>query len=188
MARPIEYNKNEVLRNAMETFWHRGYESTSMKDLVSATGLTTRSMYNIFESKKGLFQASLDWYYQSVIKVGMDKLREEDGLEAIKNFLIKITGVFDGSNGCLYTNTMSDRYSIDETSITVVDSFFQELEALLVDKLTYARDYEGYKNDPDIRAKYLVIVIQGMSVYSKKFKSSEERKRVLEDVLMMIYR
>lgn len=187
MARPIEYDKNDVLSKAMETFWHLGYESTSMKDLVVATGLTTRSMYNIFESKNGLFKASLDWYYESIIKKGMEQLKEEEGLEAIKHFMISITGLFDKADGCLYTNTMSDCYTIEEESLTVVDAYFQALEEVFVEKLTYARDFEGYNNDPETRAKFLVIVIQGMSVYSKKFKSSEEGKRVLEDVLMMIH-
>ena len=37
MARSVEFNRNEVLENAMETFWRRGYSMTSIPNLVEAT-------------------------------------------------------------------------------------------------------------------------------------------------------
>ncbi len=186
MARPIEYNKNEVLEKAMEMFWHKGYESTSMKDLVKCTGLTTRSMYNIFGSKNGLFQEALAWYYETTVSQGFEQLQQEQGMSAIKNFIMKVTGIFDASNGCLFTNTMSDRYNIETRSMSMVDDFFGKLEAVFVDKLTYAKINEGYGEDPVIGAQFLVILIQGMSVYSKKFKSKEQRRIALEGMLALI--
>ncbi len=47
MARPVEYDLEKVLDNAMEIFWQKGYEGVSMAELVLHTGLNRRTMYFI---------------------------------------------------------------------------------------------------------------------------------------------
>ena len=60
MPRPAEYVRSEVLHQAMETFWRKGYAATSMKDLTRATGLQPGSLYGAFESKRGCGEGCLD--------------------------------------------------------------------------------------------------------------------------------
>jgi len=182
MARPIEYDKSEVLTKAMEIFWRQGYDSTSMKDLVEATGLTTRSMYNIFESKNGLFRASLEWYYDKTVKWRYDRLLEENGLEAIKNFM-DVIAARRSRNGCLFVNTVSDRANIEDSCLDIVEDYFYKLEHAFIEKLTYAKEHEGYEDDPILRAKQLVVVIKGLSVHSKDVKALEENNRIVNDFM-----
>lgn len=188
MARPIEYNKTEVLNNAMETFWRYGYDSTSMKMLVESTGLTTRSMYNIFESKNGLFKAALDQYYSLYIAGALERLKSETGKEAITEFALAIADFLDDINtkapvGCLFTNTMSEKNIIDDTNYGLVDDFFQVLEKTFLEKLQYATEKQGYIGDCTIRAKQLVTLIQGLSVYSKNYETEKVCRLMVEDHL-----
>lgn len=67
MARPKAYQQEYVLDRAIECFWQRGYNATSMKHLEVATGLTPGSLYNSFGSKDGVFLASLDHYVENII-------------------------------------------------------------------------------------------------------------------------
>lgn len=186
MARPIEYDKNKVMQRAMEAFWTKGYEATSMKDLVAATGLTTRSMYNLFESKNGLFHASLEWYYEANVKKALLALKEGKGLEAIRSFMSKVIQGFGNSKGCLFTNTQCDRQIMDPYSLAIVDKYFIELETLFEEQLIYAKAHEGFKENPSLRAKQLIILIQGMSIYSKRVASAEESQEVLDDLLRLV--
>lgn len=62
MSRNTDFNKEEVVGKAMEVFWNKGYEKTSMRDLVEATGLLKGSLYNTFESKENLFLLCLEKY------------------------------------------------------------------------------------------------------------------------------
>jgi len=62
MARPREFDERKVLEAASDAFWARGYEATSTRDLVKATGLTQPSLYNAFGDKRGLFRAALAYY------------------------------------------------------------------------------------------------------------------------------
>lgn len=62
MSRNTEFDKEEVVGKAMEVFWNKGYENTSMRDLVEATGLLKGSIYNTFQSKENLFLLCLEKY------------------------------------------------------------------------------------------------------------------------------
>ncbi|MGV8979883.1 TetR/AcrR family transcriptional regulator [Clostridium sp.] len=185
MARPIEYDKDVVLSKAMKVFWRFGYDSTSMKDLVEATGMTTRSMYNIFDSKNGLFKAVLEWYYEINISKPFEKLVQGKGIAAIKEFLLTVAN-FEATNGCLYTNTSSDRNCINTDSLEIVDKYFNALEETFKSKLMYAKSHEGYKDDPELRAKQLVVMIQGLSVYTKNRDTKKDYKIIIEDFLSLI--
>ena len=62
MARQKEFDRDEVLHKAMEVFWMRGYEGTSIQDLVKYMGINRQSIYDTFGDKHTLFLQSLDRY------------------------------------------------------------------------------------------------------------------------------
>ncbi|WUH98982.1 TetR/AcrR family transcriptional regulator [Spirillospora sp. NBC_00431] len=62
MARPREFDRDEALRQAQAEFWARGYEGTSMSDLVRATGLASARLYAAFGPKQALFQEAIELY------------------------------------------------------------------------------------------------------------------------------
>ncbi len=59
MARPREFDRDQVVDRAVDVFWRKGFEATSIRDLVEATGLNRGSLYNTFGDKAGLFEAAL---------------------------------------------------------------------------------------------------------------------------------
>ena len=62
MARTREFCEEQVLDAAMEAFWSKGYEATSLADLMAATGLAKGSIYKAFGDKHNLFMKALDRY------------------------------------------------------------------------------------------------------------------------------
>ncbi len=64
MARPVTFDRDEILGRATEVFWEHGYSGASVCRLVEATRLKPGSLYAAFESKEGLFLAALDQYAQ----------------------------------------------------------------------------------------------------------------------------
>jgi AcrR family transcriptional regulator len=62
MARPREFDENLVLDKAMQEFWSKGYEGTSLQDLLNAMGLTKSSLYQAFGSKEALFAKVVERY------------------------------------------------------------------------------------------------------------------------------
>jgi AcrR family transcriptional regulator len=62
MARPREFDRDQALARARDAFWSRGYEGTSMADLVSALGLASARIYAAFGSKEALFREAIAHY------------------------------------------------------------------------------------------------------------------------------
>lgn len=62
MARPREFDHDDVLDRAVDVFWRRGFEGTSVRDLEAATRLNRGSLYGAFGDKERLFLAVLDRY------------------------------------------------------------------------------------------------------------------------------
>ncbi len=60
--RLAEFDREQVLRSAMNQFMSKGFNKTSMQDLKKATGLHPGSIYCAFENKRGLLLAALEHY------------------------------------------------------------------------------------------------------------------------------
>lgn len=73
MARPREFNEIAALDGAMECFWRRGYEATSLRDLTASTGLTAPSLYNAFGDKQELFSRALEHYLEHTTRDRLEK-------------------------------------------------------------------------------------------------------------------
>jgi AcrR family transcriptional regulator len=64
-GRPVVFDRQHALWEAMKLFWERGYEGTSFDDLIAAMGISASSFYNSFGSKEALYceatQSYLEW-------------------------------------------------------------------------------------------------------------------------------
>jgi TetR/AcrR family transcriptional repressor of nem operon len=90
MARPREFDEADVLDAAVACFWSRGYEATSVRDLIETTGLTGASLYNAFGDKRALFRAALDRYVETSIGERIRRCEALPPREAISAFFDEI--------------------------------------------------------------------------------------------------
>ena len=74
MARPREFDEGTALEAAMACFWRRGYEATSMRDLVRSMGISGPSLYNAFGDKRALFRAALERYLDQLPRARIKRL------------------------------------------------------------------------------------------------------------------
>src|ERR1700761_2998088 len=65
MARTKDFDENEVLTKAIELFWYKGYNGTSMQDLVDTLGISRSSLYDTYTDKHTLFVKALESYQNS---------------------------------------------------------------------------------------------------------------------------
>ena len=76
MARPREFDEHSALQRAMQVFWRKGFEATSLADLLKATGLSKSSLYQTFTDKRSLFLAALETYRQDRMRHLRAKLND----------------------------------------------------------------------------------------------------------------
>src|SRR5580704_6669302 len=134
MAGAKQFDRNEVLERAMAQFWKRGYEATSIQDLVEATGINRGSIYGTFGDKKGLFLAVLDHYTEKVGKPLMAELSDPDPRRAVERMfdsIIRRTSDPRFPRGCLNTNTSLEcPGSGDEITRKIADGFGRQESAI----------------------------------------------------------
>ena len=185
MARPIEYDQEEVLEGAMHAFWERGYAATSIRELVEATGLTTRSLYNRFGSKEGLFQAALQKYRAEHCERIYATLAEGRGREAIR-------AMFDGllaermPNGCFMVRTFAEQGQLEEPCLKDARAHFRKMERLLKAKLEEMREDGEFDGDSAATARMLMLVLQGASSFGQDDRNAKHLGDVVDGLLSAI--
>ena len=109
MPRPRAFNTSQALEDAMGVFWEKGYDATSMQDLVDAMGMHRGSIYNVFTDKRTLFLQVLDQYMETY---WFKRLRDDTTDRPLHNVLAEIVEDILRRDptpprpaGCLVTNT-----------------------------------------------------------------------------------
>lgn len=64
MARPKAFDEQVVLNQAVDLFCGRGYEATSVQDLVDGLGINRASLYDTYGDKHALYRQALEQYQQ----------------------------------------------------------------------------------------------------------------------------
>lgn len=170
MARTKEFDPDVALRAAMDLFWHRGYEATSMQDLVDRLGIGRGSIYATFGSKHELYLLALDRYARESGDRALELLsRPGPALPAVRALVEGfLTEALTDGKGCFVTNTAVE-CPHDPPVARKVESSWDGLETVITGALTRARNQGELAEDKDPRAlaRFLVIIAQGLKVMAR---------------------
>lgn len=179
MARTKEFDPDAALRAAMDLFWRKGYEATSMQDLVNGLGIGRASIYATFGNKHELYVAALSCYGEEVGGQTIDMLSQPGpALPAVRELVRSYaeSAIADQDRkGCLVTNTAVECLPADRELGRLVESSLDSLETAVTVALTRARHQGELARDKDPRAlaRFLVTLMQGIRVIAK---SPDERR------------
>lgn len=191
MPRTIEFNREEVLENAMHTFWEKGYSMTSIPNLVSATKLNPGSIYAAFDSKEGLFLETMEFYgNRSLAALKLFTNDVESPLKGIENFFRALINKTEDKNrrGCLLVNTLLEMSSHNAKIQAQANKKLKAVETELSEVLERAKQLGelSENTNPKILAKYLMVNIWGLRVLAKTGTMNHQKQsknEVLEQIL-----
>lgn len=188
--RTAEFDRQEVLRAAIEAFIAKGYTKTSMQDLKKATGLHPGSIYCAFESKQGLMLAAIEQYNQdksdefSALFAG--KSREVDGiLDYLKHTVMSVTGTCVGSQkACLTQKTLSEltdnepeiEAALKQSMLGWQNGFKTIFEKAL------AKGEVSNERTPEQRMQSLVMGILGLRTYAQTESDPDVLNRLAQQL------
>ena len=117
MPKSVLFDREKVIEDVMKLFWKKGYNGTSMQDLVDVSGLNRSSLYNTFGDKFSLFQESLA-HYQTVQQNYLNGFLKDfkSPKEAIHSLFRGIQEeVAEGKSedGCMISNCISELGNVD---------------------------------------------------------------------------
>jgi TetR/AcrR family transcriptional repressor of nem operon len=171
MAGVKRFDQSAALERAMRVFWERGYEATSIQDLLDATGINRGSLYATFGDKRHLFLAAVDRYMEKVAMPLFD-LAQGDPREAIEGMfeaIIRRTSDRALPRGCLITNSALECRRLGGEIKSRIEHELKLQEAKIYAALRRAVAMKLLSPDQDLRAlaHFFLGVAHGLNVVNK---------------------
>jgi len=139
MARPRQFDEVQVIEKVMKVFWDKGYEATSMQDLVVASGLLKGSLYGAFGDKQALYLAALRHYDRTRIQAGIDMLNGEGSarqkIARLFDNVIESTKRGEFAGGCLLCNASLEMAVTDKQVKSEIKTTIRRLKLAIMDAL-----------------------------------------------------
>lgn len=185
MARPKSFERDEVLDRAIEAFWCKGYEATSIQDLVEGMGINRGSLYATFGDKHALFLAAIERYYGRALAATVHELesheRARDGIEVAIRSLADSMAHDRRRRGCLMTNSAVELAPHCRDTARTVAEYYRRTEDAFCDAMTRARAQGDLESPIEERAlaRFVICTLQGLQVVSKV---SADRKSI-DDII-----
>lgn len=135
-GRPIEFDPDQVVASATAAFWSKGYEATSLQDLLDATGLSKSSLYQSFGGKQQLFGRCISAYTDRMVALLLERLGGSgSAMQFIRTVLTEIGS--EGAHGrrpigCLVMNTASEFGQREPVFAEWVDSGISRVRAVML--------------------------------------------------------
>jgi TetR/AcrR family transcriptional repressor of nem operon len=192
MPRPKEFNPDDALDKAMQVFWHKGYEATSMEDLLKAMDLNRGSLYDTFGDKRQLFLKVMDRYCTTFVGPKLSLLDQPGpALPILHRF---ITGMIEGGladpqrRGCFISNTVMELSPHEKEIAGTLRQALKMAEDAFFKVLARAKEQGELKDDKDPRAlaRFLTTMMQGTVVMIKAGTSDEVVKQTAETGLSIL--
>ncbi len=148
MARPREFDEAEALDRAMVVFWKKGYQNTSLDDLLEAMGIQRGSFYNTFGSKKETYLRALDRYIEFMFDGGpyTEAAHMEPGLGALatmcESYIDSVTGDAE-PRGCFFAHVSKEHRGDDPVIQQAVVKGIERMRAIV------RRSIEAAQRDGD---------------------------------------
>jgi TetR/AcrR family transcriptional regulator, transcriptional repressor for nem operon len=192
MARPKQFDKDEVLKLAMDVFWRKGFEATSVQDLVVHTKVNKQSLYDTFGDKHSLYLAALNNYR-------IENENQFNGLAAqdisVKSALQKL---FDNviseavadvdRKGCFMNNATVELASQNEIIGKFCFDNMTSMEARLGELVKRGQQTGEISNalKADNVAAFLFTAINGLRAVSKITQDKKKLEEIVQTTLSVL--
>ncbi|MES2110418.1 MAG: TetR/AcrR family transcriptional regulator [Bacteroidota bacterium] len=184
MARTKDFNEDEVLTKAVCIFWHKGYNGTSMQDLVDGLGISRSSLYDTYGDKHSLFIKALESYKEAGAKELCNIINGNlSAKEAVKKLFEFTTRTLLGDKqhkGCFMVNTEVEVAPHDEEVGRIICQNEQQVEDAFYKAIKKGQDSGEISAAKDARAvaRFIFNTVKGLRVTAK----STTDKTVFDDI------
>lgn len=172
-GRPLEFDPQLARQKAMEVFWCRGYEATSLQDLLAAMAISKSSFYLAFGSKHELFEECLRLFRErQVSRLDAALAKSSSARSFIRDMLHAAAREASSAKppkGCLIMNTATEFSGRDAVVADLVGEGtrrFVDVFRAAVERAQSAGEIDRGK-DAEVLARYVVSTISGLKTMAK---------------------
>lgn len=165
MARPLSFEPQEKLNDAMFIFWREGFANTSVNELSSRLSINKFSIYKQFGNKNEFYLKVLTYYNDTIFALLLKPLEERNGLQSIHayfdNFSTQVSKP-NGSYGCLINNTLLADKQIPNESLKLARKMVGSLHRLLKENFEIAERRKEIKQGHQDCLNFTLMNIQAL--------------------------
>jgi len=190
VGRPRSFDEDKVLGLVIDVFWRKGYEATSMNDLLTATGLHKGSLYQAFGGKHSLFIRALQAYIENMgvnlKRIATQAERAVDGLRAMICHNIDEGDLEQGVNaGCMALNTLVENAQHDPEVLQVLGGAYRMRLSLITSLVERAQSEGDLRSDWQAGriANLIAATEAGILVERKGMLDAAGAKAMVDDLI-----
>jgi AcrR family transcriptional regulator len=187
-GRPLSFDRDKALEQAMLVFWRHGYESTSLNDLTSAMRITPPSLYAAFGDKKQLFLEAVNRYLSGSVTSDSIIDQASTARDAAWGLLTASAVGFTGNTtppGCLLASSAISCSAAAADVQSKMTAIRRKIEARLKAKIVSAvkKGELPSQLDATALAAHVMAVIQGMSTLARDGAKREKLMRIAQTAM-----
>lgn len=151
MARNVEFNEATAIQKAMEVFWKKGYNATSLRDLTEAMQINSSSLYNTIGDKQELFVRCVQ-HYTDIRRLDWDKrlASKRSPLSILVDYIHEAVNIIiKGEDSCMAVKTAFEVATNDERVKQILVADDQRSYLFLHDLISNAMAKGEIRNDED---------------------------------------
>ena len=177
LGRPRGFDADAALRIAVDVFWQKGYEATSLDSLSQSMGLSRSSFYACFGSKHALLMAAVQRYADDRYATLTERAAAcADPREAVRAILAVVADVDGGTRGCLFVNAVVELAPGDAELVAFAQSHTARVGALM---MTTLRRLGCAESEASERAGALLALVMGVTTLRKTGLSPSQLKGLM---------
>jgi AcrR family transcriptional regulator len=189
MGRPREFDIDRALECAIEVFWRKGYDGTSISDLTEAMGISPPSLYAAFGNKEALFRKALYRYVETLADHWHKALHAPTAREAVEHLLYGSADFLTTKSnppGCLFVRSSMACHEAAEEVRCEMGARGAAGEGPLRERLEQAKAEGELPADFDAAdyARFVVTVMEGMAVRAAEGAGRTDLHRVAKLALL----
>lgn len=191
MARLREFDTDEVMEAVINAFWNRGYEATSLTDLMAATGLQKGSIYKAFGDKRSLFLKALQSYLDRVYSLSLQTLDEPNSEQALSTWfqlLLDSAARPSEAKGCFALNSLIEMAPHDPDVARMLEYQHSRIGKLLERAIAQGQKDGVFRRDLSAQQlqRVLLVVANGALASSRASFLQSALPDVAASVLAML--
>jgi len=185
MARTKDFDEDEVLEKAMNLFWLKGYNGTSMQDLVDGLGISRSSLYDTYVDKHTLFLRSLEHYKskagESMGKIIQSRSTAKEKIKRMLEYIINELIKDKEQKGCFLVNAGVELASQDKEVNAMLCQNDRQVENYFYEIIKDGQESGEITNKQDatVLAQFLLNNIKGVRVTAR----TAADKRIFNDII-----